>query len=1275
MELQLTLLDGCVLSSKEGHQFRLGTRKSWALLARLAQSRGGDCTRESVAACLWPRSGEEQARASLRQELAALRKILKEGGSPDPFETHQDNLALRSDIVSVDTQELERIALSGDIERIRHIPHIFKGEFAEGLNIRSAPFADWLQSERYRLCDIAISALETVLTYDEKHGEPHISLKTAQAIIALDPSHEAAHRRAMRSLDALGRRADAVMQFNRLEQILRQELNTDPSAETVEVFNRLRQQGGDSAVHRLERSNAVAGGKPEKRLVTIAAFGVSFQTTTGQQLDAEDSSELMETMEALCRDTVPKFGGRFLGRSGDRCLAIFGYPAVGELDAERAVFAATDLHGKGVDTTTGDEVQICCGIASGEALVQIGQADNLTPGHLSGGLITQATTLSFTATGIGVLVCGATLALMRRAFKTSFVPIPGHATGAYRIGSERVAANRFDIGERQNTLSSFTGRDEELKTLATLWHKVLEGGGQAVSIVGEPGIGKSRLVHHFLRNKVVEVATRLNFSGSLHHRNTAFYPLIQELRRVIGFKPSDDRDTQAKVLSSWLADLGRSSEHDLNHLWTLLEPDIRSPEHEADAAGLVGTILGCLLQMAEQAPVILVFEDVHWMDSSSSDLLHALQISIAATRILLVSVTRPVLEPEYSPPETVCQLELSRLSKQQISSLARHIRPSYLTEADTAEVARRSDGIPLFLEELMNGLPLEATAQFAKSPIVPASLQETLMARIDRMGDEKEILHIAAAIGKVFDYALLKVVTDCGETQLQDYLQQLQDQDLVFRIGQIPYARYEFKHALVQELTYISILRSTCKSYHRRIAEALQTEIMATSSIEPELIAWHLEKAGVSDKAIDFLEIAGRQAVGVSAHHEAAQHFRRALDLANRNNASGKYNERIKQFLLLLGPQLLAENGFASAEVKSVYRRAKSLSNICVDKSQNSEILWGLWSNCIVRAELHTAVELAEDFLSLAPETGDPLNKIAGFYARGISSYYKGAFAQAEQDLTTAVAAYEAPFDEEMALRFGVNLRVTANAYLLWIHSLSGNFDRAVRSAASLISETEVCNHDASTGFAHNFISGMHNFMGNHAQAEHHAKVAEVLSDGQGFAQFRAQARINLGRAQDRLCQAQGLEMLRQGLAEYVDTGARLALPYAQAWLAEALLDQGKLTQAQEAISIGLDFSARSGVQYFDAELLRIKAIILDRFGPSPDEEIIDIYEQSLAASNKVGARALHTQASGSLFSFLKRRGYHEAASKIAVETLETNAVTGSAPISENVHEVLSGSS
>ncbi|RWG25747.1 BTAD domain-containing putative transcriptional regulator [Mesorhizobium sp.] len=454
----MTLLGRCILSSKQQKQLRFSTRKSWALFALLAQCGVRGCTREQLSRSLWPLSGQEQARASLRQELAALRKVLKDDGCPDPFEADQGSLILRQDVIAVDSRELTDIVLSADTERIRGIPRLYRGDFAAGLDIRSAPFGAWLQAERQRLCDLAVSALEIVLAHDEENGEPNTMLKTAQAIITMDPTHEAAHRGAMRSLHSLGRSAEALVQFNRLESTLRRKRGAGPSAETIEINRRLRQHVSGNPRHVASCATLA------RCTVTITAFGISARTAAGQQLNAEDISELVAPMEALCLEAVSRFGGQIIGCMADRCLAVFGYPTPTDLDAERAVFAAMDVRNRPFHAAAGQEVQVCCGIVSGEVLVRSGEVGSLSVAQMSDPLITQAISLSYAATEMRVLVCGATLSMLRSAVKTSEVSIPGHGTGAYQIYSELVAANRLFISERESTLSGFAGGEIEKET-------------------------------------------------------------------------------------------------------------------------------------------------------------------------------------------------------------------------------------------------------------------------------------------------------------------------------------------------------------------------------------------------------------------------------------------------------------------------------------------------------------------------------------------------------------------------------------------------------------------------------------------------------------------------------------------------------------------------------------------------------------------------------------------------------------------------------------------
>jgi predicted ATPase/DNA-binding SARP family transcriptional activator len=1268
----LVLLGGCALIGVDGNYLRLKTRKSWALLALLAQAKDGECTREYLASLLWPRSGEEQARASLRQELAILRKTLHVGNQ-QLLEARTEAIKLRRDLFSIDCYNLEKWATSEDYADTLKIPKVYQGELAAGLNIRSAPFDDWVWLERQRLQDLAITGLEKILAHDEADGDPQVILGTAQSIIEIDPTHELAHQHLMKNLHTLGRRSEALAQFSRLQEIMRRELDADPSEETFELYHQIRGQKAGSAKNGISESLQQNTMRQEKRELTIAAFGIANPTNQHEILGAEEISDLLVQMEAQCQEVVPKFGGTLLGMIGDRCLAIFGYPTAGELVAERSVFAARELSGKTLTSHTKGIVQISCGIANGETLISMTEAKRPHPSHLSGSAVTQATTLSFMATGGQVLIGSTTQALLRNAFKVEQVAALSQGNVAYQVVREQTVKNRFDASEMSNTLSLFTGRDRELSRLTELWDKSKRYEGTTVCVIGEPGIGKSRLVHSFLRMRLTNSATVMQFSGSAHHQNTAFHPVTEEFRRVVGIDQAEKPDESQTALQCWLSDIGLSDDEDMQDVAILLRGFFAQVSDGAHIEKPASTLIRCFNKLAEKGPVVLIFEDFHWMDSSTQKLIREMQSEIKTSSILVVVTSRQDPTTTKIDIPLSHQIQLNPLSKAQAHELALQICPPHTKDSQIDEIIELSDGIPLFLEELINSISdqEDTPRTYKKRGLIPASLQETLMARIDKIGSEKEILHIASVIGREFSQELLQSVARYDTDHIESYLEKLQNQDLVYRIGVSPYARYEFKHALVQDLTYKSILRQDRKTYHQKVAQALKAGVACLTPAEPEVIAWHFENSGELDEALDYLEIAGRQAVNLSAHYEATQHFRHALNLAHSDNRSGELEGRIRKILLLLGPQLLAEHGFASEEVRDVYAQAESLSVGEHGKIQFSRVLWGLWSNYIVRAELKTAHDLSDEFLKIAISTHETLDIVAGHYMTGVSQFYTGNLKSAELAFKRVHVEYETSLHDEMIHRFGINLNVASSSYLLWVYALSGRFDKAHSCSRQLIGETELINHSVSTGFAHNFISGMHNFMGDAKQAERHARVAAALSDGQRFAQFRAQADINLGRALDRLGHPQGLTLLQQGLEGYLETGAKLAQPYALAWLAEAYMDRGLANQAKMSISKGLIFSASTGETYFDAELLRLQAEVSGRFSLETEEGIIRLFERSLQSTDLTGAKAIRLATSASFAHFLKGCERYEAAHRIASKELEKKGVDENVPLFETARALL----
>lgn len=489
MQLSLTLLGGYSLLRPDGERIILKTRKSWALIALLAQSRDGTCNREQLAGLIWPHSGEEQARASLRQELAVLRRVIDDADQ-SLFTAQKESIHLNRAALSIDTRYLEQTARSNDEEALRGVAELYQGDFLHGFSIRSVPFEDWLWLERQRLKELACSALEAVLLADLDRKETDKTLATAQAIIRIEPTHELAHRSIMSSLSTLGRRAEALAHYNKALEIMRRELDAEPSLETTNLFLQLRDQSeGGANGQQVESADAAPSSKSEKRKLTFAAFGIRQSTQEQNAFDAEDLAALLGDIETICNEAASKYSGRCLGMLGDRCIMVFGYPIAHEHASQRAVLTAFEVTSKHLEVSGPGYLHISCGIATGDTLVTSDGTGMPSLSGFSGPGITQAITLSFMADQAEILVPAELATTLEGSFRVQAQAPLAQGAVAYRVISQDAANSHFDTSEMTNTLTSLTGRDREIARLFALWDKPKRGKGNAVHIVGEAGIG------------------------------------------------------------------------------------------------------------------------------------------------------------------------------------------------------------------------------------------------------------------------------------------------------------------------------------------------------------------------------------------------------------------------------------------------------------------------------------------------------------------------------------------------------------------------------------------------------------------------------------------------------------------------------------------------------------------------------------------------------------------------------------------------------------------
>ncbi len=1316
---ELRFLGGYEIVTTAGTALSLPTRKCWGLLAYLAQSAGRSLARDDVATLLWSRSGEEQSRASLRQELATLRKVFSKAGL-DPIHASRDKIQFSDTEIGVDTAKFWDLSSRSDVESLQTAVDGYQGAFLKGLSVRSEPFEEWVWWERQKHHDAALATLLVLLNQYESKDDLGRAIETAKRVLILEPTHESTHLAMMRLYTRIGRRGEALQQFNRCREIMKRELDASPSAETVMLAEQIRKESvpgrmlrGDGAgmVHGTSpggngafeagaasgypgavgepsvddsgwtpKSNlsAIAGvsdpatydGVAERREMTVLSLGLANAAELSGELDPEDLTVALEAFRTCCAAIAREYGGYRFHVVADRLIIGFGYPRAQEHDPERAVLAGVKAVQAVARLDTVADLVARCGIASGEVIVTAASADRPLDAQIAGNALFAAAQLEQQADPGAVIIATSTNALVQSAFETR--PIGGIVDGGrpalyaqlYSVVGEKLVRSRFDARHFGAHLTRLIGRDLELGELLEHWGRLSTGPGRHVTILGEPGIGKSRLIHAFCGRIGANGTGLLQLDCSPHHQSSVLYPIVQYLKSVMGFAAADSDERKLDRLERWLRENKLNVEEIAPYFCTILALSCghRYTKSRLSAQEqkerMLDALVDHIIHLCEKECLLLIVEDVHWIDPTTGEFLGRLRKRLPHYRVMLILSRRPGDPPRWLDEEAGTVVALRRLTDAEANSMLAELQLGGLSVEQVARIVERADGVPLYLEELakplsepaIGGSPGEQAGRpAAASEQIPHILQASLMARIDRLGLARRVLEIASVFGRRFSFSELSSVASAEPQALHDALKQLQEADLIFRIGRVPEVQYEFKHALVQEFTYRSILKQQRVAHHRRIASVLEQQVRAEIAAQPEVIAYHFTEGGNLSKAIEFLEVAGRQAIGVSAHQEAISHFRRALALVELIPEEDRRSERELRFLLLLGPQLLASHGFASSEVEAIYARARWLSSQITRIGEPIHVLWGLWSFYTVRADLDIATELSERFLSLAENSGDPVAHVAAKYTLGVCLFYGGDLSEAQKNFRQAVDLFMPEQQEDHLVLFGVSLATAALSYLSWLHALAGNAGTALAASRRALNMAKKADHGFSLAFAQVFAANMGLFLRDVEAAERHASAAREIARKQSFAQWAAQAEIQLGRAADRKGDRRGIDRLKKGLEGYLATGAGLARPCAEAWIGESYAAAGRIDEALETLNRALSPTRGGRPAYFDPELLRLKGSLLTAKGGRFRGEAERCFSIARETALSHGTAMLYLRASVSLARSRLRSG-DEAAARALLE-------------------------
>jgi tetratricopeptide (TPR) repeat protein len=815
------------------------------------------------------------------------------------------------------------------------------------------------------------------------------------------------------------------------------------------------------------------------------------------------------------------------------------------------------------------------------------------------------------------------------------------------IGEGR-AESRFEAlhGTR---LTPLVGRDEELDLVLSCWRQVKDGGGHVALVSGEPGIGKSRLVLALRERLHGESKTSLSFACSPHHANSALFPFVTQLERAAGFAPDDAPEARLDKLHSLLQEKAARPDNAVALFADLLGIHIGSRHALAAMSPLQkkGLLFSAFLarfeRLAAPGPVLVVLEDVHWLDPTSRELFDQMVERFQRLPVLLVATFRPELSPPWTGFPHVTLLTLNRMAQAQARSLVERVAGAKTLPLEVLEqILARTEGVPLFAEELTkavleSGLLGDAGDCYVlDSPLpplaIPTTLHDSLMARLDRLGPAKEVAQIGACIGREFDHELLAAVVPLPEANLVAALDRLVAAELVFRRGIPPATTYIFKHALVRDAAYQSLLRKSRQDLHAKIATALEKGFPHTLEARPELVARHFDEAGLFERAVAYWLAAGRLAATRSANVEAIAHLRSGL-VSLAALPPGEPRSRLELSLqLALGGPILATKGFASREAEAVYQRAQELSRELDNDKDLFTSIRGLGYVYHVRANLREAARLVDEVVDLARGIGDSAMLAEAYHSAGAQTFHFGTF-QAAHDWyqqSIEVGDYRGGLHSEV---YGINMGVFCRAYLSHCDWHLGYPDRALRTAEEALALAREVARPFSTALALDYLAMLHQFRREPEAALRIAEEARSLCLEHRFDYYGAwSALVRAWALTEGNSPEEGLGAYDAALHEFRETGAELRMPHHLCLLAAVQRKAGRRAAGLRLVAEAAQIAERNLESWCNAEIERERgALLLLDSSDDAREEAVAAFRRAIHIAADQGAKMLELRASAAL--------------------------------------------
>jgi class 3 adenylate cyclase/predicted ATPase len=998
----------------------------------------------------------------------------------------------------------------------------------------------------------------------------------------------------------------------------------------------------------------------DRRQLTILFCDLVGSTALAARMDPEDLREVIGTYQKCVAEIVGRFDGFVARYMGDGVLAYFGYPQSHEDDAERAMKAGLALVEAVGRLELSERLQTRIGIATGLVvvgdLVGCGEAQER---GVVGETPNVAVRLQALAAPDSVVIAASTHRLGGGLFEyedLGALEVKGFSKPlrAWRVLRETAVESRFEA-LHPSALTPIIGRNEEIELLLRRWQRAKTGEGQVVSISGEPGIGKSRLTVALQQMIQAEPHTRLRHFCSPHHQNSALFPFITQLQRAGGFTHADTPRVKLDKLAALLAPT-LTPEEDVALLAELLSIPTASrypalsltPQRQKDKT--FAALLRQVEALAHEKPLLMIFEDAHWSDPTSRDLLHLTVEQVQHLPVLLLVTSRPDLQLPWIGQAHVMVMMLSRLNQRNGSALVRRISGDKALPGEVIdEIVGRGDGVPLFVEELTKAL-LEgvgaggATAESAVDAAarrtlgVPTTLHGSLMARLDRLGPApKEVAQVGSVIGREFTYELLAAIGPLADQEkLRDALQRLTAAGLIVQRDRPPFASYGFKHVLLQDAAYASLLRGKRQQIHAAVKGALEDGFPEVVEAQPELLAFHCMEAGLVREAIDYWERAGRQAAQRYATREAAVHFRRALELLKRIPESAERDRTELNLLIATGAVMIATVVSIDPEVVSTYARAGELAHKTGRSAELFPALWGAHLVAIVGGDFRTAANLVDQLFDVARSLDDTDFLLQAHHAAYSGSKAAGELMAAQRHAEAVLALYQPERHSSQALSYGAHdpgscAQMGAALMLL----LRGFPDQAACQVEQALALARRLRHPPSLAHALRLAGELHNLRREPVAivdiaenllpltVQHGSTVGTAIAT-----MLRGWARVMGGSP------AEGLEDVREGLRLWRQTGSRLYIPYRLGVVADALAVAGQQSEALQLLEEAIQATEQIEDRWFEAELHRLKGVLLAGGSSESRKDVEFCLQHALTVARSQDARLLELRAATSLARF-----------------------------------------